>query len=282
MLRGLDHAVPSRAPQATRDIAAPGRVTLMGVPIDRLTTSEVLRRIEGYVAERRPRRIVTVNLDYLRLAGREAAFRETLRSADLAVADGMPLVWAAKLAGTSLPERVAGLDLVERIAEHGAPRGWSVFLLGAAPGVADEAGRVLASRYPSLRIAGTCAPPMGFGSEENARIVQMVREAAPDVLFVCLGAPRQDLWIHENIDALGVPVAIGVGCAFDVISGNVRRAPRWMQRAGLEWAYRLVNEPARLWRRYVLHDLPVFARLVVDAARASRARRAPAAQGKGA
>jgi N-acetylglucosaminyldiphosphoundecaprenol N-acetyl-beta-D-mannosaminyltransferase len=254
----------------------------MGVSIDRVTTPDVLRRIERYVSDRRPRRIVTVNLDYLRLARRDPVFRETLRDADLAVADGMPLVWAAKLAGSSLPERVAGLDLVERIAKHGAPLGWSVFLLGAAPGVADKAGRVLASRYPGLHIAGAYSPPMGFGAEENARIVQLVREAAPDVLFVCLGAPRQDLWIHTNIDVLGVPTAIGVGCAFDVISGNVRRAPLWMQRLGLEWLYRLVNEPARLWRRYVLHDLPVFARLAVEAARAGRSRGAFPGQMEGA
>jgi N-acetylglucosaminyldiphosphoundecaprenol N-acetyl-beta-D-mannosaminyltransferase len=124
---------------------------------------------------------------------------------------------------------------------------------------------------------------MGFGAEENARIVQLVRDAAPDVLFVCLGAPRQDLWLSENLAALSVPVSIGAGCAFDVISGNVRRAPLWMQRHGLEWLYRLLHEPARLWRRYVLHDLPVFVRLAIEAALSSRrSRRALSTQVEGA
>jgi len=137
-----------------------------------------------------------------------------------------------------------------------------VFLLGAAPGVADEAARTLQARYPRLRIAGVYSPPFGSETpEEDARMVQMIRDAEPGILFVALGAPRQDQWIRAHRHALGVPVAMGVGCVFDLLAGVVDRAPTWMQRTGLEWAFRLGQEPGRLWRRYIVEDIPTFGRL---------------------
>jgi N-acetylglucosaminyldiphosphoundecaprenol N-acetyl-beta-D-mannosaminyltransferase len=246
----------------------------MGVEIDCVSFEDVLDRVEFYVGAGTPRRIVTVNLDYLRLAREDESFRQTLNAADLAIADGMPLVWASRWARKPLPQRIAGQDLFDAICRAGSERGWSVFLLGAAPGVAATAGDVMAQRYPGLRIAGAYSPPVGqFDGVEEQRIRSMIRGARPDVLFVALGAPRQDLWIRDSYSQIGVPVAVGVGCSFDVVAGNVSRAPKLMQRLGLEWSFRLMQEPRRLWKRYILGDLPAFIRLAFAA---RRNRQAPA------
>jgi N-acetylglucosaminyldiphosphoundecaprenol N-acetyl-beta-D-mannosaminyltransferase len=207
---------------------------------------------------------VTVNLDFLAIARRNTRFLDTLNRADLAVADGMPLVWASQLQGRPLPERVTGVDLVDASCQVAEETGHGVFLLGAGPGVAEAAARTLQERYPGLRIAGVYTPPFGpLTPEEDARIVEMIRAAAPGILFVALGAPRQDQWIRAHRHLLGVPVAMGVGCVFDLLAGVVDRAPTWMQRTGLEWAFRLGQEPGRLWRRYIVNDIPTFGRLVV-------------------
>ena len=265
MLQPLAEALTSTLP-ATRE-----RVHLMGVEIDRVSFDDVLERVQSFVAADTPRRIVTVNLDYLRLARQDESFRHTLNAADLAIADGMPLVWASRWAGTPLPQRIAGQDLFDSLCRVGGEHGWSVFLLGAAPGVAATAGDVMVQRYPGLRIAGAYSPPVGqFDAVEEGRIRDMIRVARPHVLFVALGAPRQDLWIRDSLVHVGVPVAVGVGCSFDVVAGNVARAPRWMQRTGLEWAFRLMQEPRRLWKRYILGDLPAFLHLMLAARRNKR------------
>lgn len=262
MLQPLADALTPNHP-ADRD-----RVELLGVGIDCVSHDDVLARVRSFIEGGTPRRIVTVNLDYLRLAGNDESFRTTLNTADLAIADGMPLVWASRWSGKPLPQRIAGQDLFDSICRAGGERRWSVFLLGAAPGVAATAGDVMATRYPGLRVAGAYSPPVGkFDPVEEQRIRSMVRSARPDVLFVALGAPRQDIWISESLAGLGVPVAVGVGCSFDVVSGHQLRAPLWMQKVGLEWSFRLLQEPRRLWKRYILGDLPVFVRLAAAARR---------------
>lgn len=247
--------------------AQPAAVELLGAPISRLGREDAVAAIEVFIENRIPRQVATVNLDFLRIAGKQPDFAETLRRADLAVADGMPLVWASKLAGSPVPHRVAGIDLVDDLCARGSTLGWSVFLLGAAPGVAQAASTTLLERYPGLRIAGVYSPPIADWDElEDKRIRNRIASSGADILLVALGAPRQDLWIAANKDRLGVPVSIGVGCTFDVLAGDTARAPRWMQRVGLEWAFRLITEPKRLWRRY-LGGLPTFGRLMLSAAR---------------
>jgi N-acetylglucosaminyldiphosphoundecaprenol N-acetyl-beta-D-mannosaminyltransferase len=243
-------------------------VDVGGVSIDHVDVDSALDRIEEFLESGRPHQIVTVNLDFLAIARRNPAFLETLNGADLAVADGMPVVWLSRLRGMGLPERVTGVELVHECCRLAAREGRSVFLLGAAPGIADRAARNLQKRYRGLKIAGTYSPPVGeLSLRDNARLVHTIRAAQPDFLFVALGAPRQDLWIRDNLDQLGIPVAMGVGCVFDVLAGVAVRAPRWMQATGLEWAYRLGREPARLWRRYLLNDAPLMASLLLDAVR---------------
>jgi len=237
-------------------------VNIRGVLIDRVDMGEALSRIEGFISEGRPHRVVTVNLDYLRHSRRDEHFRDAVNSADLAVADGAPLVWASRLFGHPLPERVTGVDLADRCAELAAARSYRLFLLGAGPGVAEGVARVLEQKYPGLHIAGTYTPPFGeFSEEEEQRIRERIRRAKPDILLVGLPTPRQELWNHGRAEEWGVPVTIGVGAAFDMLGGLVPRAPRWMQRSGLEWLFRLWIEPRRLWKRYLLHDSLELVRL---------------------
>jgi N-acetylglucosaminyldiphosphoundecaprenol N-acetyl-beta-D-mannosaminyltransferase len=248
------------------------RLELGGVLIDRVDGEGAIKSLAGFLQSGKCHQVVTVNLDFLSIAQRDERFRLTLNAADLAVADGMPLVWASRWRGTPLTERVAGVDLVQESCHLAAVDGRGVFLLGAAPGVAERAATKLQETYPGLRIAGTYSPPMGpMSRKENARIIRMINAARPAFLFVALGAPRQDLWISENRGQLNVPVCMGVGCVFDVIAGEVVRAPRWMQRVGLEWAYRLGQEPSRLWRRYLLNDSRMLFRLLFESASARSA-----------
>jgi N-acetylglucosaminyldiphosphoundecaprenol N-acetyl-beta-D-mannosaminyltransferase len=188
----------------------------------------------------------------------DAAFSDVLRHAALCLPDGIGIVWAARLRGVHLRERVAGSDLVPRLAEEAAHRGWRLFFLGAAPGVAETTARILAERCPGLQIAGCYA---GSPSpEKEAEIANRILRSRADLLFVAYGAPQQDLWLSRNLAASGAAVGIGVGGSFDFISGISHRAPRWVQHVGLEWLYRLIREPKR-WRRQLA--LPRFAALVL-------------------
>jgi N-acetylglucosaminyldiphosphoundecaprenol N-acetyl-beta-D-mannosaminyltransferase len=222
-------------------------VSILGVHVDDVTYEETLACIETYIEKGGNHQIATVNVEFIMEARRNPAFRCVLAQASLCVPDGIGVVWAARRQGRRLRQRVAGVDLVERIAARGAERGWRIYFLGAAPGVAEKTAAILARRYAGLKVAGCYA-----GSprpEEEDEIVGWVRAARPDVLFVAYGAPRQDLWIARNQARTGVPVALGVGGSFDFIAGVAQRAPQWVQRVGLEWLHRLIKEPWRLRRQ---------------------------------
>jgi len=241
----------------------------MGVLIDRTSRSQVLAQIDGFVQSGKPHQVVTVNVDFLNIAHRDRSFVHLLNAAALSVPDGMPLVWLSRVLRRPLPERITGTDLILNCAELAAQRGYRMFLLGAAPGVADEAAALLESRYPGLRIVGTYSPPAcdEFDPAENARIIDLIRAARPDMLFVALGTPKQERWIYQNLEELGVPVCIGVGGVFNFITGRIPRAPEALQQAGLEWLFRLVLEPRRLWRRYLVDDTRALWRALNYAAR---------------
>lgn len=248
------------------------RVSVDELDFDRVTMNEAVRRIVRMAKRRdRPRYVCTGNLDHLVLADRDPDFRAVYRKADLVVADGAPVVWLSRLASrsasTTLPERVAGSDLLWELARVSGDANLRLFFLGGMPGAAARAAAAVERRYPGARIAGTYCPPLeAFGtSEEQARIRRIVRQASPDVLLVGFGAPKQEKWMAENKDLLGVPVTIGVGGSFELASGARRRAPRWLRSSGLEWLFRFAQEPRRLFRRYVIDDLPY---LVGAAARA--------------
>lgn len=228
-------------------------IHILGVRVDAVTYRAVLDIIAQWIQQRTPHQIATTNPEFVMAAQQNAAFRQTLQQADLCVADGIGLLWAARRLGQRLPERVTGSDLVPLVASQAAQRGWRLFLLGAAPGVAEQTARQLEQQNPGLRIAGVYA-----GSPDAAdapAIVARVHAAQPDVLFVAYGAPAQDLWIARHKAELGVPVLMGVGGAFDHLVGVQRRAPVWLQRIHLEWFFRLVTQPWR-WRRQLA--LPRF------------------------
>jgi len=219
-----------------------------GVRADDVTWDETLTWVERFITDGTPHQIATVNPEFVMAARRDPEFRAIINNAALAIPDGVGLLWAGRLLGQPLRERVTGSDGLPRIAERAAVKGWRLFLLGAAPGVAEETARRLVVRYPGLKIVGTYAGSPAV--EEETAIVDLVRCARPDVLFVAYGHPRQDRWIARNLDRLGVPACMGVGGAFDFIVGVQSRAPAWMRRIGLEHFYRLLRQPWR-WRRQV-------------------------------
>lgn len=245
----------SRGPSGIQNLRGPENpsVRILGVRVDGVTFEGMLDRIETWVGERRPHQICTVNPEFVMEARGDPLFAAVLEGADLCIPDGVGLLWAAKRLGQPLPERVTGSDGVPLIAERAAQKGWRLFLLGAGPGVAERAGAALSERYPGLQIAGTYA---GSPREADAQeIVERVRAAHPDVLFVAYGAPKQDFWIARHGPEVCAPVMMGVGGSLDFIVGAQKRAPRWVRRINLEWLFRLIAQPWR-WRRQLA--LPRF------------------------
>lgn len=261
-------------------MSAASRVELSGVAIDRVTEAEAVATILRGVDEGRGGFVATPNLDHLRQVARDPQLAVLFERADLVVADGMPLIWAARLVGRPLPERVAGSDLVWSLTAEAALRDKTVFLLGGAPGAADGAEARLRFVYPGARIAGRYCPPMAFERDEREieRIVDALREADPDVVYVALGFPKQERLIAYLRTQLPRTWFLGVGFSLSFVAGEVRRAPPWMGRVGLEWVHRLAQEPRRLARRYLVDDLPfalkLFGRCIATAVR-RRGRSAP-------
>ncbi|HUS69809.1 MAG TPA: WecB/TagA/CpsF family glycosyltransferase [Anaerolineae bacterium] len=214
--------------------------------------------MEQFIADGRPHHVATVNPEFIAAAQDDPHFAQILNRAHLNLPDGQGLIWAARILGTPLKQRVTGVDTVLKLAELSAEKGYRSYLLGAADGVAAAAARQLQVRFPGLDIAGTHAgSPL---PEEDERLVTEIRRANAQLLFVAYGAPYQEKWIARNLAQLGVPLAMGVGGAFDFVSGEANRAPHWVQRMGLEWLHRLIHQPWR-WRRMLA--LPRFVLLVL-------------------
>lgn len=230
-------------------------VQLDTIQLDPITMTETVRRIITMMNDQRSRSIhvATVNAQFVQLARSDARFADILRSADFNVADGVPLVWACRWLGRPLPGRVNGTDLMVRLCEEAALRAYTVYFLGGRPGAAQRAARRLLQKHPGLQIVGIDCPPMGFAEDRNLDLAISVRikQAAPDFLFVGLGAPKQEYWIHDHMH-LPVRVMIGIGGSFELIGGITKRAPLLLQRTGFEWLWRLAMEPRRLWKRYLV------------------------------
>jgi N-acetylglucosaminyldiphosphoundecaprenol N-acetyl-beta-D-mannosaminyltransferase len=233
-------------------------IAMLGVPFDNVTTAEAVAAIEHMVASRRPHYLVTANVDFLVQAQSDVELRRILMEAHLVLCDGTPLVWASRLLGNRLPERVAGSDLVPVLLKVAAEKQYRVFLLGATPDSVEEAVAHLKRDHPTLPLAGYYSPPFsGLLAMDHEEIKRRVREARPDLLFVAFGCPKAEKWMAMHYRDLGVPVVAGVGATIDFLAGRVKRAPLWMQQAGLEWMFRMACEPRRLFRRY-MKDLLVF------------------------
>lgn len=247
------------------DATTHGRTSLLGVPIDLVTQGAAVEWVCARAEDKRGGVVVTVNLDHLRRCAREPAYAELVSKADLVVADGMPLIWASKVQGPPvLPERVAGSTMMIELCGATALKGIPVFFLGGDPGVAERAGHMLKDRFPGFLLAGTYCPPFGFESdpEELGRIEAALTSASPGIVLVALGSPKQEYLADRLRPLLPHACWIGIGISLSFVTGDVQRAPLWIQKIGMEWLHRLCQEPRRLFRRYIIHGIPWAARLL--------------------
>ena len=235
-------------------MAAGGRVELLGQAFDPVTMDRAVARVLAWCAPpSAPHLVVTVNASHLCMARRDEALRAACASGDLVVADGMSVVWASRLLGAPLPERIGGIDLMDRLLAEGGRRGLSAYFLGARPEVVARLAELAPRRWPGIRVAG--ARDGYFGPVGEAAVVEAVAAAAPDLLFVGMPSPAKERFLARHAARLGAPVQMGVGGSFDVLAGEIRRAPLAMQRLGLEWLWRLLQEPRKLFWRYLTTNL---------------------------
>lgn len=246
------------ADTTTTPSGSAGRVRLAGLEFDRLSEAGVVRHVIEALQVGRGGWIATPNIDICRQTRANPADLALAESATLIVPDGMPLLWAARLRNERLPERVTGSSLIYSLTSAAERNGRSIYLLGGKPGVPELAGTELSRRYPGLKVAGAAAPPVGF--DETAEGVTAIRDslllAGPDIVYVGLGFPKQERLIAQLAPALPQAWFVACGAAIPFAAGTLSRAPKWMQRSGLEWMFRLLREPRRLFRRYVINDLP--------------------------
>jgi N-acetylglucosaminyldiphosphoundecaprenol N-acetyl-beta-D-mannosaminyltransferase len=263
------------------NLAAP--VWVWGVPFTPLTMAESIEAVDALIERGRPGYFITANTHYAMLTREWPRLREVNARAAFIVADGAPLVWASRRGPTPLPERVAGSDLIYRLCEMAARKGRRVFLLGGGPSVAEAAASNLAARYPGLRVVGVESPPFrALDDAETEALKGRIRAARPDLLFVAFGQPKGEFWIADHFESLGVPVSVQVGASLDFAAGRISRAPLWMQKSGLEWAYRLGLEPRRLFSRYARNAWFIARMTMAEMAPGARHRRASRGPSSGA
>jgi N-acetylglucosaminyldiphosphoundecaprenol N-acetyl-beta-D-mannosaminyltransferase len=242
---------------------------VLGVRAHAVQIGEVVERMRGWIRARDgSHSIAATSMHGIVEAQHDPSFKDVLNATDLVVADGMPLVWLGRRQGHPLRRRVYGPDLLLAFCEDSAGQGYRHFFYGGEPGVAERLAESLKTRFRGLNVVGTYSPPFRqLSANEDEEIVEMIGRAAPDVLWVGLGAPKQERWIHEHKSRLRVPVVVGVGAAFDMLSGRRKQAPRWMRERGLEWFFRLLHEPRRLWRRYLIYGSQFIAYLLLETLR---------------
>jgi N-acetylglucosaminyldiphosphoundecaprenol N-acetyl-beta-D-mannosaminyltransferase len=276
----VDHMVSTISYQPSLPAAAQPplpTVPLMGLEFAAISELQAIEHLISQLEDGRGGWVCPVNLDVLRQWRASADVRKLVAEADLVVADGMPLIWASVLQGTPLPERVAGSTMTVTLTAAAADTGASVFLLGGSPGTADRAARELMKRSPGMRLAGTLCPPFGFERDQEwlDQIRETLAETQPDLVFVGLGFPKQERLISELRDVLPCAWFVSCGVSFSFVAGDVRRAPTVVQRLGLEWLHRMVQEPRRLCRRYLVDGIP-FLVWLLSWSLAARGRRVPA------
>lgn len=236
------------------------RMRFMNTFLDNVTKAEAIMHIEKCIAEQRVGHVITPNVDQIVRIERDPYFKKICENAELLLADGHPLLWIAKWYGTPVREKICGSDLVPALCEVAAEKGYSVFLLGAAPGVAQKAADKLLQKLPNLKIAGTYSPPQGFEDDEaeKSKINQILLESHADMLFVGMGVPKQDIFIYENMGKYQIPMSFSIGGTIDFIAGVQHRAPKWMSNHGIEWLYRFFQDPKRMFKRYFINDMKII------------------------
>lgn len=236
------------------------RINICGIKIDNFTMKEAIDEVCKIIDSKKTGYIVTPNVDHVVKIQKDKDFKKIYDNATLVFADGVPLLWAAKFLGTPLKEKISGSDFFPEMCKTASEKNYKVFFMGGREGAADKAAEVMTKTFPKLKVCGTYCPPFGFekDEEENNKIIKMLKKAKPDILFVGLGAPKQEKWVCKYMDKINIPISAGIGVTFEFTAGMVKRAPVWMQKVGLEWFWRLVMEPRRLWRRYLVEDPKFF------------------------
>ena len=236
------------------------RIKFMNTEIDNLTMQEALEAIDKLIQENKSAYVVTPNVDHIVQLETNKELQDVYANASLILTDGKPLLWIAKWYGTPIKEKISGSDLFPLLCKMAAEKGYKMFFLGAAEGVAAKAAENLSNRYKGLQVVGTYSPPYGFekDQEEMAKIKKKIKEANPDILIVGLGCPKQEKFIYYNREELGVPISLGLGASFDFEAGNIKRAPKWMADHGLEWLFRITQDPKRMAKRYLVDDRKIL------------------------
>ncbi len=236
------------------------RMRFMNSYIDNITMDEAIDHIEECIRLRKIGQIITPNVDQIVRMETDSYFKEICDNAELLLTDGHPLLWIAKWYKTPIKEKICGSDLIPKLCEVAAQKGYSVFFLGAAPGVAQRAADKLNEKLPSLKIAGVYSPPIGFEKDrqELDKINQMLYDSNADMLFVGMGVPKQDIFIYENMYKYKIPMSFSIGGTIDFIAGEQKRAPKWISRIGMEWLYRLCQSPKRMFKRYIIDDSKIL------------------------
>jgi N-acetylglucosaminyldiphosphoundecaprenol N-acetyl-beta-D-mannosaminyltransferase len=239
------------------------RVNILGVGVSAINVTMALETIESWIAQREPHYVCVTGVHGVIESQRDENLRQIHNAAGLVTPDGMPLVWLSRVRGFGHVSRVYGPDLLLALCERSVNAGYRHFFYGGAEGVPTQLAANLQRRFPGLRVAGTYSPPFrALTTEEDAQVMHRIREANPDVVWIGLSTPKQERWMAAHVEPLKVPVLLGVGAAFDFHAGRKRQAPRWMQRSGLEWLFRLIMEPRRLGRRYLINN-PLFVTLIL-------------------
>lgn len=236
------------------------RIKFMNTCIDNLTMSETLNEIDKLIQKKICSYVVTPNVDHIVRLEKDEELQKVYKNASLILTDGKPLIWISKWYKTPIKEKISGSDLFPKVCELAANKNYTMYLLGAAEGVADTAAKNLMKKYPGLNVVGTYSPPFGFekNEQEMNKIKTQIQEVHPDILIVGLGCPKQEKFMYYHCKELGVPITFGLGASIDFEAGNIKRAPKWMSNHGLEWLYRFSKEPKRLFKRYFVDDLKII------------------------
>ena len=235
-------------------------IDFLGIRINNMKSQEILEHVDFCINRRTPCQIVGVNVDQAIRVIEEDYSREIFNNAEIVFTDGKPIIWMAKWLKRPIVEKISGPDLMMLLCERAAMKNYKVFLLGAGPGVAENAAKNLADKYTGFNCVGTYSPPFGFekNPDEMKKIINMLKESGADQLFVGMGSPKQDIFIYENMNKYQIPVSYSMGAAIDFIGGSVKRAPKWMSNMGLEWFHRMLQNPKRLIKRYLVDDMKII------------------------
>ena len=233
---------------------------LLNTYINNLTMTETIDEIEKMIASNQKSYVVAINVDVIMKIENDPYLKKIVDEADMVLVDGKPLVWISKMYGKPLKAKISGSDLVPLLCDVSAEKDYKIFILGGKEGIAEQAKQKLIEKHPNIKIVGTYAPPFGFEKDENElnKINHMISNVHPDLLISCFGCPKQEKWIYENIDKYDAKVSICAGATVDFLAGNVKRAPRWMSEHGLEWFYRFLKEPKRMFKRYFIDDVKIL------------------------